>query len=48
MIPDYQSLMLPLLKFINDGDSHTKSELINVLGKGFNLCTKALNEVLPN
>ncbi len=48
MIPDYQTLMLPLLKQLNDGQSHSKIELVNKLGKDFNLSESELNELLPN
>jgi restriction system protein len=48
MIPNYQTLMLPLLKYINDGQPHTKSELIGFLGATFNLTEQELNEQLPN
>jgi len=48
MIPDYQSLMLPLLKSINDGQIHNIQETINVLGRELNLTEKDLNEWLPS
>jgi restriction system protein len=48
MIPDYQTLMLPLLNFLNDGQAHSKTELVNNLGKHFNLSVNELNELLPN
>ena len=34
-IPDYQSLMLPLLKTAADGKEHTKREVLNELAKHF-------------
>jgi restriction system protein len=40
--------MLPLLKLLNDGEAHSKSELVIHLGKYFNLTAAELNEVLPN
>ena len=48
MIPDYQSLMLPLLKNLDDGLPHTKSELTSFLGRAFGLTENELNEQLPN
>ena len=37
MIPDYQSIMLPLLRFVEDGDEHRIGELIEPLGKSLGL-----------
>jgi restriction system protein len=48
MIPDYQTLMLPLLQLLADGQAHSKTELVNILGKHFNLSENELNEFLPN
>ena len=48
MIPDYQSIMLPLLKFISDGNNHSKQETIQSLGKHFNLSETELSQLLPN
>lgn len=48
MIPDYQSIMLPLLKFINDGQSHNSQSLINHLSRVFNLSDDELNEFVPS
>ncbi len=31
MIPDYQSLMLPLLKILSDGKEHKYRDLIEIL-----------------
>ena len=36
-IPDYQSCMRPLLKAINDGQSHILSDIVSVLADHFNL-----------
>jgi len=43
-IPDYQSIMLPLLKFIGDGNEHSMRETIEYLGKEFEL-SKEVNEL---
>lgn len=48
MIPDYQSLMLPLLKFISDGKDHSTKDAVDFLGKEFNLSDDDLNEWLPS
>jgi len=48
MIPDYQNIMLPLLKFLGDGKSHEKSEAIIELGKYFKLSENEMNDILPN
>lgn len=48
MIPDYQTLMLPLLKFISDDKIHSKSEAISAMGKFFNLSEEELATLLPN
>jgi restriction system protein len=37
MIPDFQSLMLPLLKRMADNEDHHANELIEVLSSDFNL-----------
>ena len=48
MIPDYQSLMLPLLKLLSDGQPHSKPELVAILGNQFKLSPEELSELLPN
>ena len=48
MIPDYQTIMLPLLKIISDGKEHSTKEAVEVLGKEFNLSDDDLNEWLPS
>ena len=48
MIPDYQSLMLPLLKFISDGQTHSTQDAVIILSKEFNLTDEDLNEWLPS
>lgn len=47
-IPDYQSLMLPLLKFAADGNEHTSREAIELLAKEFNLTDTEKSELLPS
>src|SRR5665647_358136 len=48
MIPDYQSLMLPLLKYIRDGKIHTTQDAIAIIAKQFKLNENDLNEWLPS
>ena len=48
MIPDYQSLMLPLLKYVSDGKVHHIQDAISVLAKQLNLNEEDLNEWLPS
>src|SRR5579875_1350690 len=48
MIPDYQSIMLPLLKFSGDEKEHSMNEAILNLSKYFNLSEEELNEWLPS
>ncbi|HEY5465283.1 MAG TPA: restriction endonuclease [Hanamia sp.] len=48
MIPDYQSLMLPLLKYISDGQVHNTQDAIVFLAKKLELNETDLNEWLPS
>jgi restriction system protein len=48
MIPDYQSIMLPLLRFVEDGDEHRIGELIEPLGKSLGLPDEQLSVMLPS
>src|ERR1700728_2229366 len=47
-IPDYQSLMLPLLKTAADGKEHKKTEVLNELAKHFGLTEGERKELLPS
>lgn len=47
-IPDFQSLMLPLLILISDGQDHTHSDSIDVLATEFGLTEEELRERLPS
>ena len=47
-IPDFQSVMLPLLKFANDGKEHTLRETIENLANVFNLSEEERTELLPS
>lgn len=48
MIPDYQTLMLPLLKSIDDGKEHEFKKLIDTLATRFNLTEEEKSEFLPS
>ena len=48
MIPDYQSLMLPLLKLVSDKQIHSIKDAIETLAKEFQLSEDDLNEWLPS
>jgi restriction system protein len=47
-IPDYQSLMLPLLRLFGDKKEHSASETLDALAKEFNLSEAELRELLPS
>ena len=47
-IPDYQTVMLPLLKFSGDRREHSLREAINTLSNHFNLTEKERQALLPN
>ncbi len=47
-IPDFQTIMLPLLKFANDGKDHTLPEAIDYLAAVFKLTDAEKKELLPS
>jgi restriction system protein len=47
-IPDYQTLMLPLLRLTGDGKDHTLAQAAEVIGQEFNLTDAERNEMLPS
>jgi restriction system protein len=47
-IPDYQTLMLPLLKLVSDKKDHKLVDLYEVLAKQFNLSEEEQKELLPS
>ncbi len=47
-IPDYQSLMLPLLRFAADKKEHSLREATESLAQAFNLTEADLAEMLPS
>lgn len=48
MIPDYQSIMLPLLKLAGDKNEHSMTEAVETLASFYNLKPDELNEWLPS
>lgn len=47
-LPDFQSLMLPLLTFLSDGKEHTTKETLNHLADQFKLTEEQKQEMLPS
>lgn len=47
-IPDYQTLMLPLLKLLADGSDHRMPELVPTICEQFNLTEKEQKELTPS
>ncbi|WP_309681901.1 restriction endonuclease [Polaromonas sp.] len=47
-IPDYQSCMLPFLRFLGDGGDHTLREVEEALGEHFHLTPAERAELLPS
>jgi len=47
-IPDYESIMLPLLEFASDGKEHSLREALDFLADQFRLSEKERRELLPS
>lgn len=47
-IPDYESIMLPLLKLSGDGKEHRTREATQFISKQFNLSEKEEKKLLPS
>src|SRR5262245_31124758 len=47
-IPDYQTLMLPLLRFVSDRQEHPLRAVIETLAEEFALSSEERNELLPS
>ncbi|MEH2524000.1 MULTISPECIES: restriction endonuclease [unclassified Bradyrhizobium] len=47
-IPDYQSLMLPVLKLASDDNEHRVSEVVSALAAQFRLTNSERDELLPS
>ena len=48
MIPDYQSVMLPLLRYVEDGKEYRIGDVVEPLGKQLGLTEKEMTELLPS
>ncbi len=48
MIPDFQSLMLPMLKFIGDKQEHSKKQVVEVLANEMKLADEEKRQMLPS
>lgn len=47
-VPDFQSLMLPILKLAQDGRDHSVGEAIKVLASEFRLSEEEVRHRLPS
>ena len=47
-IPDFQSLMLPLLRLVNDGKEHSISEWREKVAQQYKLTEDELKELIPS
>ena len=47
-VPDYQTLMLPVLQVAQDGNEHTMSEVVQILADAFHLTSEDRSELLPS
>jgi len=47
-IPDFETIMLPLLKFLSDGKEHAKRDVVGILAKQFNLNENELMQLQPS
>lgn len=47
-IPDYQAIMLPLLKYVSDKKEHSIREIIDALTEKFELTTEEKKRLLPS
>ena len=47
-IPDFQSVMLPLVKNLGDGQERTMREVTNLLAESFQLTDQEREELLPS
>lgn len=47
-IPDFQSLMLPLLEAVGDGKDHSNAEITKALAQQFGVTENELQETLPS
>lgn len=48
MVPDFQTLMLPILTYLGDGQTHTNTEIRSFAAQHFKLSVEDLQELLPS
>src|SRR5579875_273698 len=46
--PDYQSIMLPLLKLVSDGKEHSQADAIEIVAQQFHLTEDERKELLDS
>jgi len=47
-IPDFQSTMLPLLKYLSDGNEHSNQDIYEALENQFHMTEEEKKELLPS
>lgn len=47
-IPDFQTIMLPLMKLLGDGQEHSLSEVVEKLSASFGLSEQEVKQLLPS
>ena len=47
-VPDFQTMMLPFLEFLRDGNEHSYSEIAGALAKYYQLTEDDVNEMIPS
>jgi restriction system protein len=47
-IPDYQTVMLPMLKITGDDKEHSFREVVEILAQEYNLSDEERKELLPS
>ena len=47
-IPDYETMMLPILEFLGDGKEHPLNDVLEHIYKQFNVTEKEKKEPLPS
>ncbi len=47
-VPDYQTLMLPVLQVARDGNEHTITDVVQILADSFHLTAEDRSELLPS
>jgi restriction system protein len=48
IIPDYQTIMLPLMQLLSDKKEYLFKDVVNILGRLFKLTEEQLSELLPS